>query len=257
MKTNNVKRKLTAGGISLGTFVFEFNTTGIGRIAAEAGAEFIVFDMEHTGWTMETVRMLMATTPYPTVPLVRIPAAQYHFVARTLDMGAMGIMVPMVESVEQAELIARSATYPPLGRRGPAFGIAHDDYKSGDVLETMKSANDEQIVIAQIASRADLENLDEIARVEGIDVLWIGHFDLTTSLGIPAQFEHPTYLEAVARVSKACRDHGKIGGFMAADVENAKWLLEQGFRMQAFGGDLWLYQQALQNGLRAVRDELT
>ena len=97
----------------------------------------------------------------------------------------------------------------------------------------------------------------EIARVEGIDVLWIGHFDLTTSLGIPAQFEHPTYLEAVARVSKACRDHGKIGGFMAADVENAKWLLEQGFRMQAFGGDLWLYQQALQNGLRAVRDELT
>jgi 2-dehydro-3-deoxyglucarate aldolase/4-hydroxy-2-oxoheptanedioate aldolase len=256
MKTNNVKRRLTAGGVSLGTFVFEFNTTGIGRIATEAGAEFIVFDMEHTGWSMETIRMLMATTPYPTVPMVRIPATEYHFIARALDVGAMGIMVPMVESVAQAELLARSAKYPPAGRRGTAFGVAHDDYRSGDILETMRRANAEQILIAQIESRAGLENVEAIARVEGIDVLWIGHYDLTTSLGIPGQFDHPTFKEAVTRVSIACRDHGKIGGFMSADVENAKWILDQGFHMQAFAGDLWLYGRALAEGLRAVRDEI-
>ncbi len=257
MKTNNVKRRLAEGGVSLGTFVFEFNSTGIGRIAAEAGAEFIVFDMEHSGWSMETIRMLMATTPHPTVPMVRIPAAEYHFVARALDMGAMGIMVPMVESIAQAELLARSAKYPPAGRRGTAFGVAHDDYKSGDIVETMRSANEEQILIAQIESRAGLENVDAIADVEGIDVLWIGHYDLTTSLGIPGQFGHPTFKEAVARISKACRDHGKIGGFMAADVENAKWMLAQGFRMQAFGGDLSLYGRALAAGLTAVREGFT
>ena len=84
-------------------------------------------------------------------------------------------------------------------------------------------------------------------------MLWIGHFDLSNSLGIPGQFEHPTFLEAVARVSQVCREHGKIGGFMAASASNACWLLEQGFRMQAYGGDIWLYQQALGDGLNAVR----
>ncbi len=256
MKTNHVKRKLTEGGISLGTFVFEFNTTGIGRIATEAGAEFILFDMEHTGWTMETIRLLMATTPHPTVPMVRIPATEYHFIARALDSGAMGIMVPMVENVDQAELLVRSAKYPPLGRRGAAFGIAHDDYKSGDILEKMTLANREQILIAQIETATGLDHVEEIAGTEGIDVLWIGHFDLSTSLGIPGQFEHPTFKAAVARVSKACHDHNKIGGFMASGVENAQWLFDQGFRMQAFGGDLWLYGQALKDGLRAVRDGL-
>ena len=120
----------------------------------------------------------------------------------------------------------------------------------------MKSANREQLLIAQIETVTGLENVDAIAAVEGIDVLWIGHFDLSTSMGIPGQFEHPTFTSAVARVSKACRDHGKIGGFMSSGVENARWLLTQGFHMQAFGGDLWLYGQALQEGLSAVREGL-
>src|SRR5688572_5327143 len=103
MRTNHVKQKVQSGGISIGTFVMEFSTTGIGRLAAEAGAEFAVFDMEHTGWSIETIRLLMATTrDTPIVPLVRIPATEYHFIARALDMGALGIMSPMVESAEQA-----------------------------------------------------------------------------------------------------------------------------------------------------------
>ncbi len=257
MRENSVKKMLNEGVASLGTFVFEFNTTGIARIAAEAGADFIVFDMEHTGWSIESIRTLIATTPASTVPMVRIPATQYHFIANVLDMGAMGVMAPMVESSEQAELLVRSAKYPPEGRRGCAFGIAHDDYKSdGDILETMRSANREQVLIAQIETAAGVEHVGSIAGVEGIDVLWVGHFDLSTSLGIPGEFDHPRFLEAVARVSQACRDHNKIGGFMASGVTNATWLLEQGFRMQAFGGDLWLYGQALKDGLKAVRERL-
>ncbi len=257
MRDNPVKQTLNGGSNSLGTFIFEFNTTGIARIAAVAGAEFVVFDMEHTGWSVESIRTLIATTPEQTVPIVRVPSTEYHFIARTLDMGAMGVMVPMVETVEQAKLIVHSAKYPPAGRRGAAFGIAHDDYQGGNVQEKMVQSNTQQLLIAQIETATGVENVDSIAAVEGIDVLWIGHFDLSTSLGIPAQFDHPKFQAAIRRVLEASREHGKIGGFMADGIKNARSLLEQGFRMIAYGGDLWLYQQALSDGLAAVRNSTT
>src|SRR5215211_6777857 len=138
MRTNHVKKQLAAGGTSIGTFMFEFNTTGIGRIAAEAGAEFAVFDMEHTGWSVETIRLLIATTRSTAmIPLVRIPATEYQFVARVLDVGALVIMVPMGEIAEQAAKIVASAKYPPTGRRGAAFGVAHEDYAGGNIVEKM------------------------------------------------------------------------------------------------------------------------
>ena len=97
MRENTVKRKLQNGEVSLGTFVFEFDTTGIGRIAAGAGAEFVIYDMEHTGWSVERIRTLMAATrSADIVPLVRVPATQYEYLSRVLDMGAMGAMIPMV-----------------------------------------------------------------------------------------------------------------------------------------------------------------
>ncbi|MDA2923407.1 aldolase/citrate lyase family protein [Acidobacteria bacterium AH-259-L09] len=254
MKENPVKKILRQGGVSIGTMIFEFDTTGIARIAAQAGAEFVIFDMEHTGWSEETIRKLIATTPIPRlVPMVRIPATEYHFIARVLDIGAMGIMVPMVESEEQARRIVESAKYPPAGRRGVAFGVAHDDYQVGDIVATMRSSNHEQLLIAQIETQKGVENVDRIAAVDGIDVLWIGHFDLSSSLGIPGQFDHPNFHQAVDRVLEACRTHGKIPGFMVSDIENGKTLLSKGFRILAYGGDLWIYQQALCDAISALR----
>ncbi len=254
MRSNTVKHSLQNGGTSIGTFVFEFNTTGIGRIAAEAGAEFVMFDMEHSGWSIETIRMLTATTRSTSmIPMVRIPATEYHFIARALDVGVMGIMVPMVESAAQAKTIAASARYPLLGRRGAAFGVAHDDYIGGDIVEKMNSANREVLLIALIETAAGVKNVDEIAAVDGIDVLWIGHYDLTNSLGIPGQFDHPGFHEAVATILDACRRHNKIPGFMAADVSAGKSLLDQGYRMIACGGDIWLYQAALRSGVEALQ----
>jgi len=254
MRDNQVKQKLQAGGVSIGTFLFEFSTTGIGRIAAEAGAEFAVFDMEHTGWTIETIRMLIATTRSTAmVPLVRVPATDYDFIARVLDMGAMGVMAPMVESAAQAKALVASAKYPPLGRRGAAFGVAHDDYAGGDIAQKIASANAQTLVIAQIETAAGVRNVNEIAEVAGIDVLWIGHFDLSISLGIAGQFAHPQFQEAVSQVLAAGRRHSKIPGFMAGDVPSGRSLLDQGFRMIAYGGDLWLYQAALREGVAALQ----
>jgi 2-dehydro-3-deoxyglucarate aldolase/4-hydroxy-2-oxoheptanedioate aldolase len=254
MRPNPVKAKVLQGGISIGTFLFEFATTGIGRIAAQAGAEFAIFDMEHTGWSEETIRMLVATTrATEMLPLVRVPTTEYHFIARVLDAGAMGIMAPMVESAVQAERLVASAKYPPAGRRGAAFGVAHDDYAGGDIVEKMQSANRETLLIAQIETAAGLAAANEIAAVPGIDVLWIGHFDLSNFLGIPGRFDHPQFIAAVEHVLAACRRHNKVPGFLAGDIAGGKRLLDQGFRMLAYGGDLWLYQAALAEGIATLQ----
>lgn len=253
MRANPVKRALRDGGVAVGTFVFEFATTGIARLAAGAGAEFVVFDLEHTGWSLETLRVLFASAVPPLVPIVRVPATEYHFIARALDLGAMGIMVPMVESAEQARRIVQAAKYPPIGRRGAAFGVAHDDYRGGDILATIASANAEGLLIAQIETAEGVRHAEEIAAVDGIDVLWVGHFDLTNSMGIPGQFDHPDFLRAVRDVAAAAEAAGKAAGFMCTDVAAGRALHEQGFRILAYGGDLWLYQQALREGIAGLK----
>ena len=250
MRENGVKRTLAAGGVSIGTMMFEFSSTGIGRIAALAGAEFAIFDMEHSGWSIETIRTLIATTrSAEIVPMVRVSATQYHLLSRPLDAGAMGLMVPMVETDAQARLIVESAKYPPLGRRGAGFSLAHDDYAGGDVAAKMASANEEGFLIAQIETALGVENVEAIAAIEGIDCLWIGHFDLTLSLGIPAQFDHPRFHAAVDRVLDACAKHGKTPGIMGGTVEASIEWIDRGFRAIAYSGDLWIYQAALADGI--------
>jgi 2-dehydro-3-deoxyglucarate aldolase/4-hydroxy-2-oxoheptanedioate aldolase len=256
MRENPVKAALARGQTALGTMIFAFRSDAIGTLAAGAGAEFAIFDMEHTGWSTETVaRLIACARATPIVPMVRVPAAQYQYIARTLDVGAMGVMVPLVETAEQAQLIARAAKYPPVGRRGAAFGFAHDDYVAGDVLATIRSANAEGLLIAQIETEVGLRNIDAIAAVEGIDVVWVGHFDLTNFLGIPAQFDHPEYLGALDRIVAIARRHGKAAGFMASSVDEARQYIARGFRIIAYWGDTWIYQDALRRALVAIRNE--
>lgn len=254
MRANSVKRALQSGGRSFGTMIFEFNTPGIARIAAGAGAEFVLYDMEHTGWSIETIRWLLASGGNAdTVPLVRVPATEYHLLSRPLDMGAMGLMVPMVESAAQAREIVSYAKYAPLGNRGAAFGIAHDDYSGGDPAAKMTSANEEGLILAQIETRRGVESAHEIATVDGIDLVWVGQFDLTTSLGIPAQFGHQDYLDALDQVIAACDEHGKTAGMMVTSDEEGQEMLAKGFRCLAYWGDLWIYGAALGAGLAALR----
>ena len=254
MQHNHVKRTLRAGGVSIGTMMFEFNTTGIARLAAVAGAEFAVYDMEHTGWSVETIRMLIATTPKSEmVPIVRIPATEYHFVSRVLDVGAMGVMIPMCESAEQARLLVNSAKYPPIGRRGAAFTIAHDDYRNDPIPDVVHSANDEVLLIAQVETARGLENVEKIAAVPEIDVLWIGLYDMTNSMGIPGQMQHSDLLAAIDRVLAACKAHHKIPAVLVTSIPEGQTQIQRGFKLVAFGGDLWIYQSALRAGIQALR----
>jgi 2-dehydro-3-deoxyglucarate aldolase/4-hydroxy-2-oxoheptanedioate aldolase len=233
----------------------EFATPGIGRISAEAGAEFAVFDMEHTGWSLETIKMLIATSrAADLVPLVRVPTADYHFIAHAMDVGAMGLVVPLVGTADQARFAVDCALYPPRGRRGCAFAMAHDDFKGGDMARKIEQANDNVLIVAQIETAQGLRNVDEIAAVEGVDGLWVGQFDLTTSLGIPARYDHPLFLEASRAILEACRKHDKFAALGALDPEQMAAGPSNGYRMLVYTADLWIYQQALRRCFRRIRE---
>jgi len=254
MRDNPVKQKITAGGRAFGSMVFEFFTPGIAQICRNAGAEFILYDMEHTGMGIETMKTQFALCRgLGLAPMVRVPATEYHFIARVLDAGAFGVMVPMVETAEQAQFIVSCTRYPPLGRRGAAFGFAHDDYEGGDVVAKIAAAHERTLVIPMIETARGVENVDAIAAVSGVDVLWLGHFDLTNFLGIAGQFEHPRYLDAVGRIVAACEKHGRAAGFMAADEAWGRDYLAKGFRMIASGLDQLMLQNAIKRQLDVLR----
>lgn len=255
MAAKSLRERALAGETVRGAMVFEFFSPGIGQILAQAGAEFALFDMEHTGLGLETLKSLVASCRgLPIAPMVRVPRGEYHFLARALDVGAEGVMVPMVESAEQARAIAEATHYPPGGRRGAAFGFAHDDYAAGDVLAKMRTADARNLVIAQIETERGLEAVEEIAAVEGIDCLWLGHFDLTNFLGVPAQFDHPKYLAAVERIIAAGRKHKKALGFMASHENWARHYNEIGFNVIAAGTDQAILMAGVQSILNAIGD---
>jgi 2-keto-3-deoxy-L-rhamnonate aldolase RhmA len=200
MKTrkNQVREKLLMGKSAYGLMAFEFFTPGLLPILSEAGAEFVVLDMEHSGLGMDALKaQLGAARGTSTVPIVRVPGTARHLISPVLDEGAMGIMVPLVETRAQAIDIVTWCKYRPHGTRGLGFSIAHDDYSGGSVVEKINSLNERTLVIALIESETGIENAEEILSVPGIDVGWLGHYDLTDSMGIPGQFEHPRFKAAV------------------------------------------------------------
>jgi 2-dehydro-3-deoxyglucarate aldolase/4-hydroxy-2-oxoheptanedioate aldolase len=257
MKRNHVKHTLAQGGVSLGVMCLEFATTGIGRISAAAGAEFAVYDMEHTGWELETIKMLVTTSrSADLIPIVRVPVTSYHYIAHALDVGAMGLVIPLVANAEQARQVVDFAMYPPRGRRGSAFSVSHDDYQGGDVGEKMRHINENLLIIAQIETAEGLENVEAIAAVDGIDGLWVGQFDLTASMGIPAQFGHPKFIDATKRVVDACHQHGKAATLAVLDPQQLADGPANGYRFLVYAADLWIYQQAVRHCFQQIRETL-
>ncbi len=249
-----LREALRQGRRMHGTMVFEFFVPGIAQLAVTAGADFLVYDMEHSGAGIDTIKQQMSCCRgLPITPIVRVPSSDYHFIARILDCGAKGIMVPMVESADQAAHIVSAAKYPPVGRRGAAFGVAHDDYVPGPVVEKIARANAETLVIALVETAEGARNVDAIAATEGVDVVWLGHFDMTNSLGIPGQFDHPAYTRAVDDLLAAARRHGKTAGFMALDEHWARDYAARGFGMIAYGLDQGIYQRGLAEGLAVLK----
>ncbi len=250
----SLRQRIMSGDQVLGAMIFEFFSPGVPQLLVHAGCEYVLYDMEHTGVGLETMKAQVAhCRGLPITPMVRVPRGEYHFLARALDIGMQGLMIPMVESAEQAASIAEACRYPPEGRRGAAFGFAHDGYTGGDPADKIARANAETVVIAQVETERGLQNVDAIAATPGIDVLWVGHFDLANFLGIPGEFQNPIFIDAVKATVDAARRHGKGLGFMPADAAWAKEYKGYGFNMLAVGTDHGLLMQGVKSVLDTVQ----
>jgi 2-keto-3-deoxy-L-rhamnonate aldolase RhmA len=256
VRDNPVKRALAQGRTPLGTMVGEFLTTNVARVVRAAGGEFVLYDLEHSGYGVDTLRELLpATNAADVVPLVRVPDAVYDSVARALDLGALGVMIPGCESAEEARQFVEWSRFPPQGKRG--FGLLYSDAWEPDGLPaTMAKANAETLLLVQIETAAGLGAVGEIAAVDGIDVLWIGQFDLTASLGIPGEFDTELFRDAVGRIVAAARASGKHVGMVCASVDDARAMLAAGLSILAYSFDTWLLERALRDGLDELRASL-
>jgi 2-keto-3-deoxy-L-rhamnonate aldolase RhmA len=253
MKPNAIKAQVLAGELVPGAMIFEFFSPGMSAILANAGCRYVIYDMEHTGLGFETLKWLFSSCRgLPIEPMVRVPRGEYHFLARALDIGARGVMIPMVETAEQAREIAEHCRYPSVGRRGAAFGFAHDDYAAGAVSEKLATGNERTMVIAQIETERGLQNLEAIAAVDGIDVLWLGHFDLSNFIGIPGQFDDPRFDAAMRDIARVARSHGKAAGFMASDGSWIERARNAGYTMIAAGTDMGLLGSAMQSMVQKI-----
>lgn len=255
MRNNPVKEKLLRGEPAFGSFGWDFLVPGLPQIVKASGGEFLLIDMEHNGATFDQVKTQAALCRgIGIVPLARVPTGQYNHIARALDAGVMGIMVPMVGSAEEARNIVQSTRYPPEGRRGAAFGFTADDYEGGDVKEIIRVANERTLVMCLIETAEGIDNIDEIAAVPGVDVLWLGHFDLTNFLGIPAQFDHPKYAQAIEKMCAAAKRHGKALGVMTASDAWTRDYWAKGFRFFSAGVDVHLVQAALRGHFKVLNE---
>jgi 2-keto-3-deoxy-L-rhamnonate aldolase RhmA len=254
MKPNKLKQSIAATGSAVGHMISDFGTRNIARIVAAADLDFVMIDMEHTGYDTERIADLCAWFRVTDIaPMVRVPQGLYHFCARTLDAGALGIMVANVETAAQAKEIVDACKYAPLGRRGVALGCAHNDFIMPDPVEYFRYANENTTVIAMIESPTGLANVDAIAATPGIDVLWVGHYDLTQAMGIPAQFQHPDFLNALASVVAAARRHGKQAGIQPGRLEDAEQWRGIGFNVLSWSIDFAVYRAALVHGVSDLR----
>jgi 2-keto-3-deoxy-L-rhamnonate aldolase RhmA len=210
---NATMKKLRAGGIALGFGVHHLRTAAAGMIAGAAGHDWLFIDMEHGAFSQDDVAQIcIAAIPTGVTPIVRICAGALDEGTRALDNGAAGVIVPHVDTIDQARRIAAAFRYPPLGTRSWGGPPALFGYQAPGNAEAQAAINPEILVVAMIESTEGLANAAEIAAVEGIDGLLIGTSDLTADMGISGQILHPRVEEAYRTVGAACRKAGKFLG---------------------------------------------
>ncbi len=238
----------------VGHMIMEFGTRGIAKILEAADVDFVLYDMEHSGIEIDRIFDLIAwSKAAPYSPFVRVPQGMYHFLARVMDAGAHGVMVGNVETPEQARDIVNAVKYAPLGKRGVALGTAHNDYVIPDAATYFKEINESSVVICQIESETGVRNAEAIAATPGVDCLWVGHYDLSQSMGIPAPFHNQRFIDALRTVVTAAKHHGRLLGIQPGSPEQADEWMALGFNVVSWSADIGVYRAALQAGVSRLR----
>jgi 4-hydroxy-2-oxoheptanedioate aldolase len=247
MRTNRTKAKLAAGETVYGCFTRIADPAMIEMLSA-LGWDFIVFDGEHSPLEPRDAENLLRAvdaaainarinTPPIATPLVRVTTNQTPIILRYLDTGAAGVVVPWINTPDEAEHVVRAVKYYPRGKRGLAH-VRAADYGMGDSLgDYAVRANAETLVIVQCESVQAVENAAAIAEIDGVDVVFVGPTDLSQSMGLPGQTTHPDVIDMIQRVVDAVTPTGKAVGIMTKNIENAQFWRERGVRLITSGLD--------------------
>lgn len=244
---NTMKQKMQSGNVVIGAQL-RFGSSAIAEMFGHAGFDFLVLDSEHAPQTPVGIQhQIQAIACTAATPIVRVPKNDPELMRPYLDMGAGGMLVPFILGREGAQLGARSLRYPPTGTRG--FGPSRA-WRYGLEPDYYKHADDGMLFIPIIEDAEAVRNIDEILAVEGVDTFIIGPADLSFSLGIPMQFEHPKFIDAIRTITRAGLRSGKplgtsVYGGDIYDVQTCQRLIDQGYTVLLVGGDEWMLADAL------------
>ena len=238
MQPNTVKQKLKAGECVYGTSLEDCLDPEVAVLLAAAGLDFFFVDTEHCTASPAQIQALCRSgRGAGIIPLARVTQNQPELISRALDVGAMGIIVPRVHTAQQARAALDVMKFPPLGHRGYGLRGIVNDFQALSGKEGVESANRETLAILMIESKEGLENVEEIARTPQLDVLFVGPYDLTLSLGIIEEFENPIFVQALERVIAAASAAGVAVGLQTPYMELLTKVRSMGVRFLIYGSD--------------------
>lgn len=250
MRTNWVREKLRAGEPTIGCFM-GLGSPNVAELLAHVGFDWLIIETEHNGLdSAEIQQMLMAMNGTEAIPIVRVPSSNPTFIQRALDMGAMGVLVPMVKTAAEAQAIVSATRYPPQGTRG--WGPLRASHYTLDSEDYFHRANDNILVLLILETKEALENLEAITSVAGVDAVYVGRFDMCLSLGLdPMKQPHPKIEEVIERALAVGRKNDVAVGFGASTPDQLRKRQAQGLTFLAYGGDYRLMVDAARAGLAA------
>jgi 2-keto-3-deoxy-L-rhamnonate aldolase RhmA len=256
--TNPAKERMKSGDVALGLIVRLARSGDIARIAKTSGHDFIFIDGQHAIFSRETIgHIAQAALDCGIAPLVRVRSCDDPDIPVLLDNGVSGIIVPDVNTAAEAERAVRAAKYAPIGRRSVGGGSTVFDHAAIPLAESIRILNDLTLVVCMIETRRGLENVDEIAAVDGVDVLHVGCSDLSVALGKPGAYGDPEITAALDRVIGAANRNGKFAGLGGdRDLERQVGYIRKGVRFVTTQADLALLLSAATEKATAIRERL-
>ena len=253
-----LRQKITDGEIVLGTMISEIRYPNILRIMKNGGFEFVIIDGEHGPFDLTQFAAMVALgNSIGLDVLIRIPGIDRGMITKLLDMGADGFLVPMVNTVEEAEKLVQYSKYAPMGKRGISTTRAHTNYNPPKLSEYMEQANKKTVLLAQIETEEAVENVEKIAAVAGIDVLVVGPSDLSSDLGDPGNLKSEKLLAAAEKVAEAARKYGKQSGTVSANLQYLRACQKMGMTVFNKGSELGMLLSGAKQQVKSFWEEET
>jgi 2-dehydro-3-deoxyglucarate aldolase/4-hydroxy-2-oxoheptanedioate aldolase len=235
---NLTKRKLNAGETVVGSSIQQSRSPEIPRIYAAAQADFFWIDAEHGSYGRETVQDLVAAAiPCGITPLVRVAELHYSLVTGALDAGAHGVILPRVECPNQLVQAASWTRFPPDGIRGFGIGVAQNGYRAASMPQLIQERNEQTLLVVQFETRRALDAAHELLAVPGVHIAMVGPADLSISLGIPGEFDHPRMRHAVENLISQCQQFNVVPGIHVRSANLASAWRQRGMRFLSVGSE--------------------